>query len=160
MALTNRFVRSATWAGMADDEGNSTPELTHLLSDLARGGVSLTVEESVQVGEMMEARGVDAIELSGGLLNNPNLLKKPSHERSYFESQARLFKKKVRVPLMLVGGIRSLSLAHHIVSKGVADFVSFSRPLICEPDLVSVCPLMRFFVLNRGAGENLPQAYN
>ena len=43
MVLANRFVRSATWAGLADAEGNTTPELIHLLADLARGGVGLII---------------------------------------------------------------------------------------------------------------------
>jgi 2,4-dienoyl-CoA reductase-like NADH-dependent reductase (Old Yellow Enzyme family) len=97
----------------------------------------LIVEESVQVGAMLEARGVDAIELSGGLLNNPNLLKGRSHERAYFESEARLYKARIGVPLILVGGIRSLETAGRIVSEGTADMVSLSRPLICEPGLVN-----------------------
>lgn len=39
MVLSNRFVRSATWAGMADDDGNVTPALVQLMSRLAEGGV-------------------------------------------------------------------------------------------------------------------------
>lgn len=96
----------------------------------------LTVEDSLQVCQMLEAGGIDAIELSGGLLNNPNLLKAPSGETAYFESEARMFKAGLGVPLMLVGGIRSLALAQRIVSEGVADFISLCRPLICEPGLV------------------------
>jgi len=38
---------------------------------------------------------------------------------------------------MLVGGIRTLAEAERLVAKGVADYVSLSRPLICEPDLVA-----------------------
>ena len=294
MLLPNRFVRSATWVGLADDAGNCTPELTHLMADLARGGVGLivtghayvhpsgkhapyqlgidndsrieglrsmtkavhahngkiavqlgyggaylsrsrlkqltsgdmhnlatayanaamraqkagfdavqifaahgfflsqllcphynlrddayggrlsnrarllleivevvrsavgddypvlvklnthdgiddglTTAESIQVGEMLEDRGIDAIELSGGLLNIPNLLKKPSDELAYFESEAKMFKAKIDVPLILVGGIRSLASAERIIAERSADFVSFSRPLICEPGLVN-----------------------
>lgn len=39
-------------------------------------------------------------------------------------------------PLILVGGIRRLSFAEEILEKGRADFVSMSRPLIREPNLV------------------------
>ena len=43
MVLSNRFVRSATWAGMATDEGTCTPQLIHLLSDLAVGEVGMII---------------------------------------------------------------------------------------------------------------------
>jgi 2,4-dienoyl-CoA reductase-like NADH-dependent reductase (Old Yellow Enzyme family) len=35
MTLPNRFVRSATWEGMAKDDGACTPRLTRLMVDLA-----------------------------------------------------------------------------------------------------------------------------
>ena len=43
MELSNRFVRSATWEGMAEDDGWATPALTELYLGLARGGVGLIV---------------------------------------------------------------------------------------------------------------------
>jgi len=41
MTLANRFVRSATWAGMGTDDGACTPQLINLIADLADGGVGL-----------------------------------------------------------------------------------------------------------------------
>jgi 2,4-dienoyl-CoA reductase-like NADH-dependent reductase (Old Yellow Enzyme family) len=43
MTLANRFVRSATWEGMAAEDGSSTPRLTELMVELARGGVGLII---------------------------------------------------------------------------------------------------------------------
>lgn len=43
MTLTNRFVRSATWEGMAADDGEVTPKLTQTMVDLAEGGVGLII---------------------------------------------------------------------------------------------------------------------
>jgi 2,4-dienoyl-CoA reductase-like NADH-dependent reductase (Old Yellow Enzyme family) len=43
MELANRFVRSATWEGMADAQGNCTPDLKSLYVNLAKGGVGLII---------------------------------------------------------------------------------------------------------------------
>ena len=43
MTLKNRFVRSATWEGMAGDDGSCTPKLTDLMVQLAKGGVGLII---------------------------------------------------------------------------------------------------------------------
>ena len=37
---------------------------------------------------------------------------------------------------MLVGGIRSYDIAEGLIRNNTADYVSMSRPLICEPSIV------------------------
>ncbi len=39
------------------------------------------------------------------------------------------------VPLILVGGIRSVPVMEKIITEGKADFISMCRPFIREPDL-------------------------
>ena len=43
MIIKNRFVRSATWEGMAKDDGTCTKRLIDLMSQLAKGGVGLII---------------------------------------------------------------------------------------------------------------------
>lgn len=43
MNLSNRFVRSATWEGMAGEDGSCTSKLVDLMSQLANGGVGLII---------------------------------------------------------------------------------------------------------------------
>jgi len=43
MPLSNRFIRSATWAAMAEEKGAVTPQLIDLLTGLADGGVGLII---------------------------------------------------------------------------------------------------------------------
>ena len=43
LTLSNRFIRSATWTGMADESGSVTPKLLRLMGDLAEGGVGLII---------------------------------------------------------------------------------------------------------------------
>ena len=43
LTLRNRFVRSATWEGMAGEDGSCTPRLVDLTAELARGEVGLII---------------------------------------------------------------------------------------------------------------------
>jgi len=43
MTLKNRFIRSATWEGMAAEDGACTPKLVDTIACLARGGVGLII---------------------------------------------------------------------------------------------------------------------
>ena len=125
-----------------DKVGNSFPVMVKMNSeDFVTGG--LTVEGMLEVASILESAGIDAIELSGGTMYSgdyvpvrPGRLDTESKEVYYLEA-AKKFKERVRVPLMLVGGIRSYSVAERIVREGIADYVSLSRPLIREPDLVN-----------------------
>ena len=119
--------------------GPDYPVLVKLnAQDFVEDGLNL--EEAIQVGLMLEDRDVDAIELSAGLLNNPNVLRthiNSEADEAYLQNEAREFKKKIKVPLILVGGIRSCNMAGNLIEDGVADYISMCRPFICEPDLVN-----------------------
>lgn len=77
------------------------------------------------------ALGIAAVELSG--VNFSSFGKK---DACYYLSAARALKREVTLPLIVTGGIRSRADAEQALSSG-ADFVGLSRPLLCEPDLVS-----------------------
>ncbi len=101
----------------------------------------LTVEEAAQVARLLEKAGIDAIEVSGGVLTggplNPSRMgiHRPQKE-AYFRQEARAIRQAVSVPLILVGGNRSLEVAEALISEGGVDYISMSRPLIREPDLI------------------------
>jgi len=102
----------------------------------------LTNQDAVRVAGMLARGGIDAIEVSGGLFINPKM--SPSRmgihteeKEAYFEAEAGRFKEKVTVPLILVGGNRSLAVARRLVAEGTADYISMSRPFIREPDLIN-----------------------
>jgi 2,4-dienoyl-CoA reductase-like NADH-dependent reductase (Old Yellow Enzyme family) len=99
-------------------------------------------DEMVRVSQMLEAGGVDAIEISGGTRYSGDKIpsrigsSKTREEEIYYRKAAGDFKKAVRIPLILVGGIRSLHVAERLVGDGLADYIALSRPLIREPHLV------------------------
>ena len=101
----------------------------------------LEVEDSLEAGVLMESEGIDAIELSGGVLVGGKLSPsrmgiKSEEKEAYFQDDARAFKEKVGVPLILVGGNRSFQVAERLINENIADYISLSRPLIREPDLI------------------------
>jgi len=119
--------------------GPEYPVLVKLnVQDFVENG--LTLEDSVRVGIMLQEGGIDAIELSGGLLNNPNLMRekiRSEEDEAYFKGEARAFREKIQVPLILVGGIRSYYVAKQLVEAGAVDYISMCRPFIREPDLIN-----------------------
>jgi len=121
--------------------GRDYPILVKLNSrDFIENGLKL--EDSVSVAAMLSEEGIDGIELSGGLLTSPKF--SPSrrgitskNKEAYFRDEARSFKKKIDVPLILVGGIRSYHVADQLIDEGVADYISMCRPFIREPNLIN-----------------------
>lgn len=56
-------------------------------------------------------------------------------KEAYFLPYAVKLKPSLKIPLILVGGIRTPETAERILETGAADFISMARPLVREPDL-------------------------
>lgn len=65
------------------------------------------------------------------------IFKSPLPLFNYNVDAADMIKKAVSIPVIVCGGIRSANDIATILNDGKADFVSMSRPLICEPNLVN-----------------------
>lgn len=109
--------------------------------DFIEGG--FTQFEMVQMSALLELAGIDAVELTGGTAFSVSkhsfsrVSKSESKEEEvYYRDAAKLYKKKITVPLILVGGIRSYKIAKELLEKDLADYISLCRPLIREPDLI------------------------
>ena len=55
LALPNRFIRSATWEGMAAENGDCSPDLITLMEDLAGSGVALIISGHTYVSPAGQA---------------------------------------------------------------------------------------------------------
>jgi 2,4-dienoyl-CoA reductase-like NADH-dependent reductase (Old Yellow Enzyme family) len=122
--------------------------------DAVEGG--LVLEETLPRAGSLVAAGLDAIEVSCGLMGAPTdsantyvavgprraagdllwhrLIGSPRPE-AYFRPYARALKAEVDTKVILVGGMRSTSMMRDAIASGDADFVAMARPLIREPDL-------------------------
>jgi 2,4-dienoyl-CoA reductase-like NADH-dependent reductase (Old Yellow Enzyme family) len=121
--------------------GTSFPVLIKMnCRDFMENGLSL--DDSIEAAGLLAAAGLDAIEVSGGLLTggklNPSRPGIDSEEKeAYFSEELRAFRKAIHIPLILVGGNRSFEVAERLVQNGLADYISMSRPFIREPDLIN-----------------------
>jgi 2,4-dienoyl-CoA reductase-like NADH-dependent reductase (Old Yellow Enzyme family) len=87
--------------------------------------------------------GFDALEISQGLRgssyeNTEFKTKIKSLDREgYYRRWCTEIKKKVNVPVMLVGGLRTFELMEEVIQDKEADFISLSRPLIRNPSIIN-----------------------
>ena len=102
---------------------------------------STTEEDSTYLAAELASLGIDAIEVSGGTGGSGKLGAARRNiataaDEAYFRPQARAIRQAAPgVPLMLVGGVRSVETIEAVLAAGDADYVALSRPLIREPDL-------------------------
>ena len=137
----HRFL-AETLEAVRGSVGDDFPVLIKLNgNDFVDGG--LTPEEFLQVARWLAEDGIDAIEVSGGGAASPkdmgpirSKIRGPEDE-AYFRDYARMVKQSAPVPVITVGGIRSLQTVDDLLNEGYADYVSFSRPFIREPGLIN-----------------------
>ncbi len=96
----------------------------------------LSLEQGVETAKLMVENGIDAIEISAGDSRTAVPIMRNEPEKILFRDAARVVKKEVLVPIILVGGIRNLQTAKDILDNGDADMISMCRPFIREPDLL------------------------
>lgn len=109
-------------------------------SDNLEGG--LRVEDAVLFSRYLEELGIDGIEVSAGTSGSGDGVPvrkgiSSEEQEAYNASYSRRIKEAVTIPVMLVGGLRSIPVIQRLLGQGAADLFSLSRPLIREPDLVS-----------------------
>ena len=78
-----------------------------------------------------------SVPLARTLLRLAPLVKRlPRPLDNYNVAAAREIKRRVGLPVIVVGGIRRLADIEQIIERNAADYVSLSRPFIIEPDIV------------------------
>lgn len=100
-------------------------------SDFMLGG--LTPSDSLLIGKQCVNAGLDSIEVSGAGTSVPRI--KPGVNEAYFKEFALALAEQIDVPVILVGGHRSMESMEAVLNEGRIAYLSLSRPLIREPDL-------------------------
>jgi 2,4-dienoyl-CoA reductase-like NADH-dependent reductase (Old Yellow Enzyme family) len=101
----------------------------------------LTPDVASQHGPFLKNAGYGAIEVTGGVMAGTHNSRGPIEKSRWFEGfyleSAQKVKAGVDLPVCAVGGIRNLEMIGSILSRGTADLISLSRPLIREPALIN-----------------------
>ncbi|MFR3729292.1 NADH:flavin oxidoreductase [Lacrimispora sp.] len=91
----------------------------------------LTVEEFLEMGCLLAKAGIDAIEISGN-----QWIKYKANERLYYKTAAIKLSKLVDTPVILTGGIRTLSDMKQVCESSKVNLFGFSRPLLKDPAFI------------------------
>ena len=106
-------------------------------ADFQRGGFD--AKDAASVIAMLEPRGVDLVELSGGSYESPAMAGRPADARTvareaYFLGLAAELVTNSPLPLMLTGGITRRDTAEDVLASGVA-LVGMGTAIAVTPDL-------------------------
>jgi len=84
-------------------------------------------EDAAEGAALLEAAGVDLIDLSGGMC----FFFRPGHlEAGYFSSMSKKVKARVSVPVLLTGGVQRIAEAEKLLASGKADLIGVGRALL------------------------------
>lgn len=91
-------------------------------------------EDCIEACQTMASHGIDAIEISGDFTSRRS---RAHNNEGYFKDYAVEVKRHVDVPIILVGGHRSIEEMNWTLNKTPIEFLSLSRALVREPSLIN-----------------------
>jgi 2,4-dienoyl-CoA reductase-like NADH-dependent reductase (Old Yellow Enzyme family) len=142
-ALENRLrLHREIYQDVRAKVGDEYPVLIKIgVADGFAGGLEFS--EGSEAAQLLAQWGFDALEISQGLRGKRyegtefrTGINRVEQE-AYFRDWCSEVKRRVDVPTIMVGGLRTFELMEEVIQKGETDLVSLCRPLIREPDIVS-----------------------
>ena len=115
--------------------GKNFPITTKLTGhQYVNGGI--TIRETKAFSRLLEERGIDGIQVSGGDPESADHFPVPPSyiKRGCYVKLAEMVKKTVKVPVIAVGRIDTTKLANSILESGKADLVAMGRAFLADPD--------------------------
>jgi NADPH2 dehydrogenase len=130
-----RFVREAARRARGASGGRLLVSVRLGVADGLRedGQQGLPLEQGIQVARWLEEDGVDFLDISSGIGNAPPIAPpgSPWSDRMHLAIEV---KKKVKVPVIGVGGITDMAQAEGILAEGSVDLVAVGKAMLADPD--------------------------
>lgn len=129
------------YEGMRGAVGNDYPIWIKINGkDFLPGGTE--VKDVIEICRKLEGLGLDAIEVSGGhgSIASETFAKKKIlkvEDEGIFEAETIAIAEAVNIPVIMVGGVRSIDYMNKISHTTNIKFFSIARPLISERDLIN-----------------------
>jgi 2,4-dienoyl-CoA reductase-like NADH-dependent reductase (Old Yellow Enzyme family)/thioredoxin reductase len=137
--------------GIRKEVGQDYPISCRISGDeYVKGGIDLA--EAIRIAKLLEAHGSDAIEVSAGTHETPEVMNAPSYfPMGFLAHLSAGIKKEVKIPVGVVGRIHDPHLAETLLKEGKADLIAVGRGLIADPEwpnkvyggkLDDICPCL------------------
>ncbi|HWQ40863.1 MAG TPA: NADH:flavin oxidoreductase [Desulfosporosinus sp.] len=116
--------------------GQDFPIITRLsVSEDLPGG--LEIKDTLKIAKRIEEAGADALHMTSGNFFDLGSIYKvisPMYvPHGFLLESTKEFKKVLNIPIIAVGGLTP-ELAENVLEEGTADFVSFGRSVLADPD--------------------------
>lgn len=93
------------------------------------------VEEGLEIARILEAAGVDALDIDAGCYETMYWGLPPTTQPpGCLIHLAEMVKKVVNIPVIAVGKLGLPELAERVLQEGKADFIALGRPLLADPE--------------------------
>ncbi|MCE9650314.1 MAG: NADH:flavin oxidoreductase/NADH oxidase family protein [Parvibaculum sp.] len=115
-------------------------------SDFQKGG--FTNDECVELVGWLNETSLDLLELSGGSLEQPKVVgiavkdegvdARPASTKAreaYFVDYSARVRAAAKMPVMVTGGFRTVSVMEEALTRGELDAVGIGRPMLVDPEL-------------------------
>jgi 2,4-dienoyl-CoA reductase (NADPH2) len=102
------------------------------LEDIPGG---ITVDDAAQFAVQLEKAGADVIDVSLGGMARTGLTQTPGPEQpeGAFVPLAETIKRRVKIPVIAVGGFRTPRVVEEVLAQRRTDMVAIGRQLIADP---------------------------
>jgi 2,4-dienoyl-CoA reductase-like NADH-dependent reductase (Old Yellow Enzyme family)/thioredoxin reductase len=147
--------------GIRRELGADYPLTCRLCGDeYIKGGFDLS--QSILLAKMLEDNGMNAIEVSAGTHETPQVMSAPPYfPMGFLAHLSEGIKKEVRIPVGVVGRIHTPELAERLLEEGKADLIAVGRALIADPEwprkaqegkAAAICPCIS---CNQGCNDRM-----